>query len=365
MQIKTITCHQVYNHGASLQEYALLFYLNANGFDAMTIRYKPPYLSNHFNFLFLNNPKFDKPVLKQLYLIAKLPGRLKSLKQKKIFDKFSEKYIPSDKIRYTSNEELKNNLPLADAYICGSDQIWNSIFENGKDPAFFLDFVPSEKLKISYAASFATDTIAEDLKSFVKEKVSRINLISVRETSALTILNDLGISNAIQVLDPVFLLEKEHWNKFISPLDDEPFIFVYDFEYNQILKKMALEFKAYNNVKIYTINKDIDYADRNFFLQGPETFLSLMRNADFVFTNSFHAVAFALIFEKQFAVYDRSETINSRMRDLLQLFDLQNLIKDKIDVELLSKIDYKKISNALNLQIVNSRNFLLDIKTQK
>lgn len=364
MQIKTITCHQVYNHGASLQEYALLFFLNSNGFEAKTIRYKPPYLSNHFNFLFINNPKFDKFLLKQLYLLAKLPGRIRGLRHKRVFDNFSKKHIPGDKIKYRSNEELVKNLPLADAYICGSDQIWNSIYENGKDPAFFLDFVPLHKLKISYAASFATDTIADDIKDFVKEKVSRIDHISVRETSALEILKDLDILNAIQVLDPVFLLEREHWNKFLITFD-EPFIFVYDFENNPNLKRIALEYKANKNVKIYTINKDITYADRNFYGQGPETFLSLMNSANFIFTNSFHSVAFALIFEKQFVTFNRIEAINTRSRDLLNLLHLDNLTDDYITVENLVKIDYIQVRKKLSIEINKAKSFLLSIKKYK
>lgn len=364
MQIKTITCHQVYNQGATLQEYALLYFLNTNGFEAKTIRYKPHYFSHHFNLLCIReNSKYNKPLLKQLYILAKLPRRLQILKQRKVFDQFAEKYIPSDSTIYTSNEELKADLPLADAYICGSDQIWNSLFENGKDAAFFLDFVPIEKLKISYAASFATETIPRYLKPFVREKVKRINQVSVRETSALTILKDLGINNAIQVLDPVFLLDSDHWVQFVTPFR-EPFILVYDFDCNPVMKEMALEYKSKNNVKIFTINQDIKYADKNFFTQGPETFLSLIKGADFIFTNSFHAVAFSFIFKKQFAVFDRNEKINTRMRDLVGMFNVKNVITEKIEIFELPYIDYLSIAEALNFEIQKSKNFLLEIRIQ-
>jgi hypothetical protein len=361
MQIKTITCHEVYNHGASLQEYALLSFLNANGFEAQTIHYKPSYLSKHFNLLSVDNPKFDKPVIKQMYLLAKLPNRLKGLKRKKAFDVFASKYIPTDTTKYTTNEELKNNLPSADAYICGSDQIWNSFFENGKDPAFYLDFVPEDKLKISYAASFATDTIAADLRPFVTEKVKRIDYISVRETSALEILKDLGITNAKQVLDPVFLLPQSHWLQFVFPIQED-FVFIYDFDSNPTLKKMALDYKVKHNVKIYTVNQNIDYADKNFYFEGPETFLSLMYHSKFVFTNSFHSVAFSLIFQKQFAVFDRNEKINTRMRDLLGLFQIKNLITESISIEELNKIDYALLNSDMVNHVNKANIFLLNIK---
>ena len=89
MKINTITCHDVYNHGASLQAYALQHYLQSEGHDVEIIHYKPDYLSRHFNLWMVANPIFDKPIVKQLYLLAKLPGRLCSLKRKASFDAFT------------------------------------------------------------------------------------------------------------------------------------------------------------------------------------------------------------------------------------------------------------------------------------
>ncbi|MEC4050880.1 polysaccharide pyruvyl transferase family protein [Flavobacterium sp. SUN046] len=359
MKIKTITCHEVYNHGASLQEYALLAFLNQNGFEAATIHYKPPYLSHHFK---LNSvsPKFDKPLLKQLYLLLKLPGRLRDLKRKKAFDSFAKKYIPTDSKLYTNNEELQLDLPEADAFICGSDQIWNSFFQNGKDAAFYLDFVPVGKLKISYAASFAIDSLEDSLKPFVKEKVSKIDFVSVRETSGVRILNELGLENAIQVLDPVFLIDADHWKtKFVTNVNSD-YIFIYDFDSNPMIEKIAKNMATQNNLKIFTVNSNINYADQNFYLDGPEKFLSLMYHAKFVITNSFHSVAFSLIFEKQFVVVNRTEAINTRMRDLLGLFGLNNLLVSKEkEVKGLVLVDYATIQEQKEKAIDRSKFFLM------
>ena len=232
MKIKTITCHEVYNYGASLQEYALLYFLNQLGYQAEAIHYKPDYLSRHFYLWAVNNPKFNIPIIKQLYLLVKLPNRLKILPRTKAFDRFHEKYIPTGTVKYTTNEELINNLPDADVFICGSDQIWNSFFQNGKDPAFYLNFVPDEKKKIAYAASFAIDLLEEAVKPLVRKNVSRLDFIGVRETSGVRILNELGIAKAVQVLDPVFLLEKEHWKSEFIHMIDEKYVFVYDFDSN-------------------------------------------------------------------------------------------------------------------------------------
>ncbi|MCF6168484.1 polysaccharide pyruvyl transferase family protein [Lutibacter sp.] len=365
MKIKTITCHKVYNYGATLQEYALIEYLINIGYEAETINYTPNYLTHDFSF-FSNssNPKYSSNLfIKLLYLIGKIPHRLILLQRKKAFDIFEKKFIPSTNYNYKTNEELKKNLPMADAYICGSDQIWNSYFQNGKDPAFYLDFVPENKLKISYAASFAIDEIEGSLKNFVKEKVSRINFVSVREISGVGILKDLGIKNIQQVLDPIFLLDKSYWETtFVTPIQDN-FLFVYDFDSNPLLKKLAINLAKKYKLKVFSVNKNIKYADKNFWLKGPEIFLSLVFHAKFILSNSFHAVAFSLIFNKQFLVFNRNEVINTRMRDLLKLIDAETLLftEKQItegDITLNTISNYKLINDKIEKAIDNSKEFL-------
>ncbi len=358
MKIKTITCHEVYNYGATFQEYALLEFLNSQGWEASVLHYKPYYLSGHFN-MWSVSPKFNKPILKQLYLLAKLPERLKALKKKKVFDAFHDKYIPTDKKLYKNNQELIQDVPEGDVFICGSDQIWNSFFQNGKDPAFYLNFVPEDKKKISYAASFAIDELEESVKSLVKDNVERMQAVSVRETSGLTILKGLGMDNAVQVLDPVFLLERSHWDKFIFPIKED-FIFIYDFDSNPLIKEIALELKKEKGWKIYSLNQNIDYADENFWLEGPERFLSLVSQSKINLTNSFHSLAFSLIFQQQFVVVNRTEKINTRMRDLLQLVGLEDhLITNKQEYDGLETINFSKVEEVQEFHRLRSQNFLL------
>ena len=364
LKIKTITCHNVYNYGASLQEYALLKYLNNLGYETEAINYNPDYLSNHFNFLSVSNPRFDSNLMiKSIYLLLKLPGRLLSLRRKYSFDKFSSKYINSTKINYTSNQELKNNIPDADIYICGSDQIWNSFFQNGKDPAFYLDFVPEDKLKISYAASFAIETIEDDIKPFVYEKVKKLDFVSVRESSGVKILEDLGLDNIKHVLDPVFLLDQKSWDKIASKEKIEnPYILVYDMDNNPYIKDFVLNMSKKNNWKIITISSGINYADKNLSTKGPDTFLSLIKNASFIVSNSFHAVAFSLIYEKQFIVFNRSEQINTRMRDIVNMLNIKETIlayNSSLD-NYNYTIDYDNARPVLQEHIKKSKQFLVD-----
>ncbi|UKM63957.1 polysaccharide pyruvyl transferase family protein [Flavobacteriaceae bacterium GSB9] len=365
MKIKTITCHEVYNHGASLQEYALLKYLENMGHEAEAIHYKPSYLSNHFNLFRISNSYFEKNLLlKILYLGLKLPSRLKNLKRKKKFDKFSESYIKSTTKLYKTNDNLKADLPDAQAYICGSDQIWNSFFENGKDPAFYLDFVPDNKLKISYAASFAIDKLEKNIRDFVKEKVSRLDHISVREESGKKILEDLNVQNVRQVLDPVFLLEIDEWDKLIEAEKEKAkYIFIYDFDSNPLIKSMAENYKKQFGWNIITVNEMINYADKNYFFDGPSKFLTLVKNAEFVISNSFHAVAFSIIFQKDFVVFNRQYKINTRMRDLLASLGLSQLLisnETMVDNHQLNNINLDKVQKKLTPLIKSSKEFLMN-----
>lgn len=360
MKIKTITCHDVYNLGASLQAYALQIYLQNEGHDVEIIDYKPDYLSGHFNLWGVGNPIYNKPIIKQLYLAAKLPGRLKALKRKKVFDQFTHQYLRLTK-RYHSNEELKTDPPVADVYIAGSDQIWNTLFPNGKDPAFYLDFVPQGKKKISYAASFATKEIAGGWTPFVKKMLANLDAVSVREKSSLPLLSSLGRPDGVAVCDPVFLLDQNEWEKIMNKTIslDEDYILTYDFENNPIIKEIAQNIKKEKGYKIYNVGPfKMSYADKNFVNAGPLEFLSLVKHSSFVISNSFHATAFSLIFQKNFCVVNRKEGINERMESLLADFQLEDRIISEYNLNVPKNINFKNNIFTHNNIIRLSKAFL-------
>ena len=361
MKIKTITCHDVYNYGASLQAYALMHYLEPLGHEVEIIDYKPEYLSQHYK-LCVSNPRFDKPVLKQLYLFIKMLPYLYSLKKKKKFDAFKNSFLKLTSDRYHSNEDLKNNLPDADIYIAGSDQIWNTLFNNGKDPAFYLDFVPASKIKASYAASMATDKLSKDIQPFVKSMVEKLDFVGVRESSAAQILSDLGIDNIHVVCDPVFLLSKEQWMSLIDihrPLHKKPYVFVYDFERSSLVRKVVDNLKKTNNLDVVSIgwNKLHGQLDDSVNF-GPLEFLNLVYHAEYVVSNSFHATAFSIIFQKEFYVIRRSEHINTRMEDLLGMFHLKGQLVSDVDSLNFESINYKEVDIMLDSFVNQSKNYI-------
>lgn len=361
MRIKTITCHDVYNSGASLQAYALMKYLQNNGHEVEIIDYKPDYLSNHYKLSAVCNPKYEKNlILKYIYLALKLPQRILALRSKQKYDNFRNNYLNITKKRYYSNEELKSMVPEADVYICGSDQIWNSKFQNGKDPAFYLDFVPKGKIRASYAASFSIEDIDKELKEITKKRIDKLDYIGVREISALNILEDLEIDKGIQVMDPVFLLSKKEWDNMTYEIDKkERYIFVYDFDGNTLIKEISMKIAKENNLKIYTPYK-CDYSDKVIRNMGPIDFISYIKNAEFIISNSFHGTAFSIIFEKQFVVANRKEAINTRMRDLLSILKIENrLIRDDYNFSnIIKKINYDEVNKHVNNRLEISKSYL-------
>lgn len=360
MKIKTITCHDVYNAGASLQAYALSIYLTSLGHEVEIINYKPDYLSRHYPLFGVTNPAYDKPFLREAYNLLKLPRRIQARKsqRKKEFDAFTKIYLPLTKERYSTFEQLKQACPQADLYFAGSDQIWNCLFQNGKDPSFYLAFVPDNCLKASYAASFSTETIPQEWQQQVYDWISRLDCISVREKSGVSILKELGIDRAIQVLDPVFLLSSEEWNRIGDEITfEEPYIFLYDFDLDETLGQSIRRYATENRLRIYSYlpNK---YCDRSFADYGPKTFISLVKNANLVISNSFHATAFSLIFEKEFWVLRRKENINTRMEDLLNMVGLKErmLVGKMISDDMY--IDYNCVRENLKEHVNDSKKYI-------
>lgn len=364
MIIKTITCHDVYNAGASLQAHALMKYLFQYGHQVEIIDYKPEYLSRHYSLSYVNNPRFDKPLVRQAYLLAKLPGRIMERKsqRKKNFDTFKKEYLNVTKEVFRSNEELKQIGDDADLFIAGSDQIWNPLFPNGKDPAFFLQFVKNPKKRFSYAASFSVDTLTQENKKRMTEWLEEFNRISVREKSAVSIVEGMGLV-ANQVCDPVFLLAASDWKTMAIVPSAKFYILVYDFDSNSMLWQQVKAYALKTNRKILSVFHS-EYADEVLDNYGPREFIGAIMNADLVVSNSFHATAFSLIFHKPFFVTVRSEQLNTRMTDLLVDVGLQDRLLDVSTGAIQDKeIDWNTADKRLT-EMVNLSKRYIDSITQ-
>lgn len=332
MRIKTITCHHVYNYGASLQAFALQHYLEQNGHDVEIINFRPWYNRGGYDLFSL--PQVSKsykmtrwcPPLR--WIVAPIRNRhlLKTYGRKAAFDGFTQKFLHITNVLYEDSRQLQANPPVADLYIAGSDQIWNTDMHNGHEPAFFLDFGNGSTRRISYAASFGIGQVGKENEPWIKEQIARFNAISVREKTGVEILKNLGFNYAVQVLDPVFLISPSEWNEATKQLareynfTKEGYILVYDFINDNHIGAFAEKCAKQTGLPIIAINdcRRNSYTTYNINNAGPLEFVQLILNASIVISNSFHATAFSCIFGKDFYTFPLSTQQNSsRMTDLL------------------------------------------------
>lgn len=358
-----------------LQAYALAKYLQSLGHDVALIDYRPQYQPGH-----KVDPSFTMGIgfwglygirhLYRLYKKVQAPRRRAyyELEQARrdAFEQFFREYIPLTHEQYNSVKQLVANPPEADLYIAGSDQIWNTNLKNGRDAAYYLGF-GSPKRKISYAASFATQELNGRFKGFVRRQLSNFDSISVREQSGVSILESLGYSG-VTVVDPVFLLQRHEWDATLNEFDDgvdseyEDYVLTYDFELVvSVIAPIAKRLSSLLGCKIYSVGpKNHEYADKSFVCCSPLKFLSLIKHARCVISNSFHGTAFSMIYDKDFFVVKRKDGLNSRMQDLLGCYGLSDrLIEECADRNDLGKhIDYSLVKPLLDQDIDKSKTFL-------
>lgn len=338
MKIKTITCHDVYNYGASLQAYALQQYLIGLGHEVQIIDYFPDYMDVNYR---VRWKKYVIPEVSSLYKIRNIIGiktlyRIKmSIRKirfilekrgrKNAFDRFKIQHLNLTPQRYKDIEELRGACLSADVFIAGSDQIWNPLFNNGRDPSFFLQF--GQGKKVSYAASFGVSSLSTFDSANMKKWLSSFNKISVRERTGLKLLSELGIYEGVQVPDPVFLLSKECWSRLASSkFGNERFVLVYNLgTMMKNIKDCARQLSHKHGLKIVAIEEaaNISYADMRITDAGPCEFIELFTKASYVVTNSFHATSFSILFNIPFFPYIKNAT-SSRIVDLLDLCGLKS-----------------------------------------
>ena len=163
------------------------------------------------------------------------------------------------------------------------------------------------------------------------------------------------------VLDPVFLLDRSRWKALAEKpaVDNVPYLLVYDFDNSTSVCKLAERIAAENGWTIYSIF-DLPYAERCFSLCGPETFLRLVQDAAFVLSNSFHATAFSVIFRREFAVVERTEKINTRMRDLTSLLGLSDhMVTETAKVSF--NTDWAAVDRRLAKEIGRSKAYIDEV----
>jgi hypothetical protein len=365
-RIGIITFHESINYGAILQTYALQKYLKGLGYCTEVINYRNSQRT-------IKNIKYYRKIIHyfwhKLFKIL-LVGRTRQLKT----IKFIKDNIKLSKNTYYSAAQLFENPPIYDAYITGSDQVWNPK-NTGADSSYFLDFAPSAKIKISYAPSFGVSILEDTYKGKYRNWLGLIDKLSVREEEGRKIIKEIANREAIVTLDPTFLLSKSQWGSIaVSCKCKKNYVLCYympgDKEVNNFISIIAKIIASYNNWDIVSIGQK-EYmklvpGNKKIFDAGPSEFIGLFKNASFILTNSFHGTAFSIIFNKPFYVpintkLSSEKILSSRISSLLKKLKLEDrlLSKDnKIKIKDIKDIDYHEANRLLSYEIEKSKMFL-------
>lgn len=278
-----------------------------------------------------------------------------NLKNKK-FEEFYKKslilteMIPAQKQMQSLNSQYR-------IFLCGSDQIWNP---NYFKKCNFLDFVSDSNQKIAYAPSVGTTQLTENEKRKMKPYLERFDKISVREESSKSLIEGVVDKPVRVVCDPVFLLSREKWIKNMQlEVPEEKYILCYFLGDNPEYRKTAERLQKSLNIKVKVIPTNPFGYDLGFETQkavGPKDWLSLLYGAKFVLTDSFHATAFSIIFNKSFYVLKRfsdtsSKSQNSRIYHLLNMAGLGDRIwQDNIDVSHIENDTWKTVDEKMKVE---------------
>ena len=254
-----------------------------------------------------------------------------------------------------------------EAYITGSDQIWRKQYSRSIFDAF-LGFAPMEAIKIAYAPSFGTNQwdFNEEETQFIQQQLNTFRAISVREKDGIRLLDEnvkLRLTPQY-VLDPTFLLPKEHYLEMAQDVPQRSGVLTYVLNSNEKKEKAIKNFCERNRLDAYSVINPKTNTDCIADGQGypVEHWLAGFRDASYVMTDSFHATVFSIIFNKPFWVFENAARGNSRLLDVLRTFGCEErLVEEDADWEQCDwtqDLNWEKINEIKNALIHDSLIFL-------
>lgn len=320
------------NYGGNLQAYALCKFLSKYA-ETEQICYNNQIIEkNNKAKRILKNPLILLRIFKKIFI--RVLRIINKKKIKKANECINERHnamvafnlsIPHSKVCYNS-KNIKDSEKEYDIFITGSDQVWYPKILND---AYLLNFVKGKK-KISYAASLTAKELSDEEKERFKNSLKDYHAISVREKHAVELLQDVVDKKIQYVIDPVFLIDRKEWEGLASRrIIEEDYLFCYFIGKSQVSRKIAFQYAKKYNLKIVNIpyltnvfrKSDYNFGDYSLTSVSPNDFLSLLKYASIVFTDSFHATAFSHMFDKEYFVFELEENgeLSERIKDITKL----------------------------------------------
>lgn len=341
-----ITFHASHNFGSMLQAYALSKVVEQLGVNCEIINFQTDRQNDLYSIF--TKRKGLKYKLKNLFSLVNYNSKVERYNK---FSKFFRDNYKLGKFLYKNSDELKLNPPQYDAYICGSDQIWNyGILDSNL--AYFLNF--GNCIKISYAPSFGP--MNKDLfeyKELLSNCISDINYISVREYEGQEIIKDISGRAAEALIDPTLLLPVKDWDNIIEQSNmtiKGDYILFYTLYADKNMVRLVKKVSKYYKLPIVVPNISNQYDAFAPFEKrincGPADFIKLIKNAKLVLSSSFHGNVFSIIFNKPF--YALCTKGDNRINTLLLKMNLQDRILNSDNINNLSfelNLNYDYLKN--------------------
>lgn len=361
-KIGILTFHGAHNYGSVLQSYVSVMTLRKLGYQ--------PEIINLRNQAQLDAYRIFQPgegMVRRAFKLLLYP-KLKSRFDK--FEQFITHALPISAKEYRRGEELNPDSLGYDIYYTGSDQVWNPACQDFES-AYYLDFVNHRCPTVAYAPSMGKAVFDTDDEKRIKQLLKYVDYLSCREQSGADLIARLSGRAVAHVCDPVLLPDKEEWSNFAeAPRRRNPYILAYFLNNNHGDRSQLDTLRKLTGYDIVILNEYI----RDLFKHGvkmkinatPQEFLGLIRDAAIVYTNSFHATAFSVIFHKNFytAVAANANVHNnndSRKLDFLASLGLESrIVRNGTVIDSLWPVDYSEADKKLAAIRKKSLNYLKD-----
>lgn len=346
MKVSINTFYQDLHAGAVLQAYALTESLKRLGHDPEILAYARPL-------------PHGSSVTKKQRIMALVTRRKKTSRH---FAEFRTRFVRESERVYSSFDEIVANPPLADAYICGSDQIWNPrlLSNNRFDPAYFLQYGPSDKPRISYAASFGGYRPGTEQEELLRTYLSTFSAISVREPNAQQILTRILGRPVTLTLDPT-LLVSDYSELLENTAEAGRYILLYSLQNTAEIRHAARDVATYYRLPIWSSGGPLlpwKVMGRRVETRSPQQWINLVNSAAAVVTNSFHGLVFSLLLKKRVILSPLSGEVSLRNDRMIHLCnalgvtdevmtnDVSGTIRKEINWELVNRrlAEYRKSS---------------------
>lgn len=360
-RVGILTINDNTNYGNRLQNYAVQTVIEKYGFEVETITNKTHYGEGlreklkKYNY----NPKivFDKVKKKIIYRKYRrvIDSKIKNCTE------FNDRYMKLSKYEI-KKENIPNNLANEyDYFVIGSDQVWNPNADRVSN-IDFATFSPKEK-NISFSASFGVNEIPEQYLKLYEEGLNNIDKLSVREFKGKEIIEEIsGRKDAKVLVDPTLVLTAKEWENMIKkPSQEVPDKYVLTYFLGKTSKKREKFIK--NVAKKYgleIINLG-SLKDEKYYDMDPSEFVYLFKNANLIFTDSFHGCVFSIIFEKAFYALNREDhqkSMNSRINTLFEKLELNNTLEELDINKVYLKADYTKQREIIKKEQEQVKEFL-------